>query len=155
MQRTQGIKIIASNKKAFFNYFLEDFLETGLVLTGTEIKSLRKNGCDLSDAYILIRNNEAFIMNMHIALYDKGTIYNHEPRRTRKLLMHKIEIRKYEKKSIEKGYTIIPSKVYLYKGKAKVEIALGKGKKLYDKRETIKKRDDERKMAKAIKGHYE
>lgn len=147
----EGIKIIVNNSKARFNYFLEDFLECGIELKGSEIKSIRKSGASLQDSYVVIRNGEAYLSNMHIAQYESGNIFNHEPNRTRKLLLHKKEIRKLEQKATEKVMTIVPTKVYLKKGKLKVEIALGKGKKLYDKRETIKKRDDERMMAKAKK----
>lgn len=147
----EGIKIIVNNSKARFNYFLEDFLECGIELKGSEIKSIRKSGASLQDSYVVIRNGEAYLLNMHIAQYESGNIFNHEPNRTRKLLLHKKEIRKLEQKAAEKVMTIVPTKVYLKKGKLKVEIALGKGKKLYDKRETIKKRDDERMMAKAKK----
>lgn len=146
-------KIIAKNSKASFNYFLSDFLECGLSLVGTEIKALRVHGASLNDAYVIIRNNEAFIVNMHIAPYDKGNIFNHDPLRTRKLLLHKKEILKLGQKVKEKQYTIIPTKVYLVRGKAKLEIALGKGKKLYDKRDTEKARDDKRKIDKAIKSY--
>lgn len=152
-----GIKIITNNSKARFNYFLEDFLECGIELKGSEIKSIRKTGASLQDAYVLFRNGEAFILNMHIAPYEHGNIFNHEPNRTRKLLLHKKEIKKMEQKANEKALTVVPTKIYLKKGKLKVEIALAKGKKLYDKRETIKKRDDERLMAKAKKssGKYD
>lgn len=146
-----GIKIIVNNSKARFNYFLEDFIECGIELKGSEIKSIRKSGASLQDAYVVIRNEEAYLLNMHIATYEQGNIFNHDPNRTRKLLLHKKEIRKLEQKAAEKVMTIVPTKVYLKKGKLKVEIALGKGKKLYDKRETIKKRDDERAIAKAKK----
>lgn len=146
-------KLIAKNSKASFNYFLSDFLECGISLVGTEIKALRAHGASLNDAYVIIRNNEAFIINMHIAPYDKGNIFNHDPLRTRKLLLHKKEILKLGQKVQEKQYTIIPTKVYLSRGKAKVEIALGKGKKLYDKRESEKERDDKRKIDKAIKNY--
>ena len=145
------IKIINSNNKAHFNYFLDDFIECGIELKGSEIKSIRKSGASLVDAYVVIRNGEAYLLNMHIATYEQGNVFNHDPRRTRKLLLHKKEIRKMEQKANEKAMTIVPTKVYLKKGKLKVEIALGKGKKLFDKRETIKKRDDERLMAKAKK----
>lgn len=148
-----GQKIIAKNSKASFNYFLSDFLECGLSLVGTEIKALRVHGASLNDAYVIIRNNEAFIVNMHIAPYDKGNIFNHDPLRTRKLLLHKKEILKLGQKVKEKQYTIIPTRVYLVRGKAKLEIALGKGKKLYDKRDTEKARDDKRKIDKAIKSY--
>ncbi|HBF68076.1 MAG TPA: SsrA-binding protein [Firmicutes bacterium] len=140
------IKILVNNSKAYFNYFLEDFIECGIELKGTEIKSLRKNGATLNDSYVVIRNQEAYLVNMHIAPYDQGNIFNHDPNRTRKLLLHKLEIFKMERKAIEKSFVIIPTKIYLKKGKAKVEIALGKGKKKYDKREVIKERDDKRMM---------
>ena len=139
-----GIKIITSNKKAHFNYFLSEFTECGLVLVGTEIKSLRIHGCSLSDAYIVIRNGEMEVINMHINPYDKGNIFNHDPLRARKLLLHKKEIRWFDDKLKRDGYTIVPTRVYLKRGKAKIEIALAKGKKLYDKRETIKQRDIKR-----------
>jgi len=141
MKEVTGIKIIAHNKKAHFNYFLSDFLECGIELTGTEIKSLRVKGCSLVDSYVIIRNGEAFILNMHIAPYDNGNIFNHDPLRTRKLLLHKKEIRWYFNKTTREGFTVVPTKIYFSKGKAKVEIALAKGKKLFDKRETIKQRD--------------
>lgn len=146
-----GIKVICSNKKVTFNYFLSDFIEAGLVLTGTEIKSIRQRNVSLNDSYVVFKNHEAFILNMNISVYDKGTVFNHDPLRTRKLLLNKREILKYEQKVIKEGYTIVPTKLYLKKGKAKLEIALGKGKKLYDKRETIKERDDKRNVARALK----
>lgn len=145
------IKIIVNNSKARFNYFLEDFIECGIELKGSEIKSIRRSGASLNDAYVVIRNGEAYLLNMHIAPYENGNIFNHDPNRTRKLLLHKKEIQKMEQKANEKAMTIVPTKVYLKKGKLKVEIALGKGKKLYDKRETIRKRDDERMMAREKK----
>ena len=145
MSKTEtGIKIITSNKKAHFNYFLSDFTECGLVLVGPEIKSLRTQGCSLNDSYIVIRNGEMEVLNMHINPYEKGNIFNHDPLRTRKLLLHKKEIRWFDDKVKRDGFTIVPTRVYLKKGKAKIEIALAKGKKLYDKRETIKQRDIKR-----------
>lgn len=145
------VLILAKNTKAAFNYFLSDFLEVGIELKGTEIKSLRNHGASLLDSYVVIKNNEAFILNMHIAPYDKGNIFNHEPLRTRKLLLHKNEIRRLQSKVKEKGYTLVATKVYLSKGRAKIEIALGKGKKNFDKREVIKARDDARSIDKALK----
>ena len=139
-----GIKIITSNKKAHFNYFLSEFTECGLVLVGTELKSLRVHGCSLNDAYIVIRGGEMEVINMHINPYDQGNIFNHDPLRTRKLLLHKKEIKWFEEKAKRDGFTIVPTRVYLKRGKAKMEIALAKGKKLYDKRETIKQRDIKR-----------
>ncbi len=147
------IKILVNNSKAFYNYFLDDFVECGIELVGTEIKSLRRNGATLMDAYVVFRNEEAYLLNMHIAQYESGNIFNHEPNRTRKLLLHKKEIFKLEHKAQEKGCTVVPTKVYLKKGKAKVEIALGKPKKKYDKREVIKARDDKRMMDKAKKSN--
>ena len=146
-----GIKIIATNRKASFNYFLSDNLECGVSLLGTEIKSLRKNSCNITDAYIVFRNNEAEIINMHIPHYKEANIFNHEPFRTRKLLLHRKEIRYYMDKIKVQGYTVVPTKVYFKNGKAKIEIALAKGKKLYDKRESEKKRDDERMIEKVMK----
>ena len=146
------IKLLVSNNKAKFLYFLEDFLECGIELKGSEIKSIRHNGASLKDSYVIFKNGEAFLLNMHIAPYEHGNNFNHEPNRTRKLLMHKKEIVKMEQKAKEKVMTVVPTRVYLKKGKLKIEIALAKGKKLFDKRETIKKRDDERMMAKMKKG---
>lgn len=151
MANSNGQKLIAKNSKASFNYFLSDFLECGIELAGTEIKALRVHGASLNDSYVIIRNGEAFILNMHIAPYDKGNIFNHDPLRTRKLLLHKKEILRIVQKVKEKQYTIIPTKVYLTNGLAKVEIALGKGKKLYDKRDTEKAKDDKRHIDKEIK----
>lgn len=147
----EGIKIIANNKKASYEYFLSDFLECGIVLQGTEIKSLRVNGASLSDSYVIIRNGEMFILGMNIAQYDKGNIFNHEPTRTRKLLLHKEEIEKYSRKVQEKGFTIMASKIYFRNGKAKVEIALAKGKKLYDKREVEKNKSINREIDSHLK----
>ena len=147
----EGIKIIANNKKASYEYFLSDFLECGIVLQGTEIKSLRVNGASLSDSYVIIRNGEMFILGMNIAQYHKGNIFNHEPTRTRKLLLHKEEIEKYNRKVQEKGFTIMASKIYFRNGKAKVEIALAKGKKLYDKREVEKNKSINREIDSHLK----
>ena len=142
--KSSGIKIIAQNKKASFNYFLSDFTECGIELKGTEIKSLRNHGATIGDSYIVIRNGNAEIINMYIKPYEQGNIFNHDPLRNRKLLLHKKEIRWFEEKVKRDGYTIVPTRVYLKKGRAKMEIALAKGKKLYDKRETIKQRDIKR-----------
>ena len=145
------IKILANNKKDSFNYFLEDFFECGIVLKGTEIKSLRNHSPSLSDSYALIRNGEAYIINMNIPVYEKGNIFNHDPLRQRKLLLHKLEIRKLQKKIEQEGYTLVPTKVYLKDGLAKVEIAVAQGKKNYDKRESIKEKDIKRDIAKNLK----
>lgn len=147
-EKESGIKIIALNRKASFNYFLSDFMEAGIVLLGTEIKSLRVHSATIGDAYVIIRNEEAEIINMHINPYDQGNLFNHDPLRARKLLLHKKQIRWLEQQIKQGGYTIVPTKVYFRKGKAKVELALGKGKKNYDKRESIKERDIKRDIAK-------
>lgn len=144
------IKIIANNKKAFFNYFLSDFLEVGIELKGTEIKSLRVNGANIGDSYVVIRSGQAEIINMYIKPYDHGNLFNHDPLRSRKLLLHKHEIRWLEQKIKQDSFTVVPTKLYFSKGKAKLEIALAKGKKNYDKRETIKKRDIDRELAKGL-----
>jgi SsrA-binding protein len=144
----ESIKIIAQNKKAHFEYFLSDFTEAGIELKGTEIKSIRFNGASLNESYAIIKNNEAYILGLNIAPFFNGNIFNHEPLRTRKLLLHKREILKLSQKIKEKGYTLVCTKVYFKKGKVKVEIALAKGKKLFDKRETIKKRDLDRESKK-------
>lgn len=132
------------NRKANFEYFIEERYEAGIELKGTEIKSIRKGSCDIKDSFIIIKNQEAFLLNTYIAKYEEGNIFNHEERRTRKLLLHKKEIKKLLEASSRDGYSLIPLSIYLKKGKAKVEIGVCKGKKLYDKRETIKKRDLER-----------
>ena len=132
------------NKKANFEYFIEERYEAGIELKGTEIKSIRKGSCDIKDSFIIIKNQEAFLLNTYIAKYEEGNIFNHEERRTRKLLLHKKEIKKLFEASSKDGYSLIPLSIYLKKGKAKVEVGVCKGKKLYDKRETIKKRDLER-----------
>lgn len=129
------------NKKAYFDYFIEEELEAGIVLTGTEIKSIRKGSVDLKDTFVTIKNNEAFLLNMYIAKYEEGNIFNHEERRTRKLLLHKNEIKKLKEKIKIEGLTLIPLKLYFKKNKVKILVGVCKGKKLYDKRESIKERD--------------
>lgn len=132
------------NKKAYFNYFIDSELEAGIVLKGTEIKSVRKGSVNLTDSYVRIKNNEAYIINMFIDKYDEGNIFNHEPMRERKLLLHKKEIKRLLELTSRDGYTLVPVKLYIKNDKAKISIGIAKGKKLYDKRETIKKRDLER-----------
>lgn len=129
------------NKKAYFNYFIESEYEAGIVLVGTEIKSVKMGSVNITDSYVRIKNNEAYIINLFIDKYDEGSIFNHEPSRERKLLLHKKEIKKILELTTREGYTIIPLKIYIKNGKAKVLIGLAKGKKLYDKRESIKERD--------------
>ena len=132
------------NKKAYFNYFIDSEIEAGIVLKGTEIKSVRKGSVNLTDSYVRIKNNEAYIINMFIDKYDEGNIFNHEPTRERKLLLHKKEIKRLLELTSRDGYTLVPVKLYIKNDKAKISIGIAKGKKLYDKRETIKKRDLER-----------
>ncbi len=132
------------NKKAYFNYFIEKEIEAGLVLVGTEIKAMRKGSVDLKDSYVRIKNNEAYIINMFIDKYEEGNIFNHDPARERKLLLHKKEIKKLDEIVKHDGYTLVPLKIYLKGNYAKVTIGICRGKKLYDKRESIKKRDLER-----------
>jgi len=136
------MKIVAKNKKAGFEFYLLEKFIAGIVLSGTEIKSVRAGKVSLNDAYCSFVNNELFIKNMHIAEYDHGNIYNHEPKRDRKLLLTKRELKKLRSKNVEKGVTVVPTQMFINdKGFAKIEIALAKGKKLYDKRDTIKDRD--------------
>ena len=132
------------NRKAKYNYQIFDTIESGIVLTGTEIKSLRLGKANIRDSYVRVKNNEMYIINMHISSYENGNIFNHDETRERKLLLHKKEIYKFRDKIKLEGYTIVPLKVYLKNGRAKVLIGLAKGKKNYDKREDIKKRDIER-----------
>ena len=139
------------NRQATYNYFVENTYEAGLVLTGTEIKSIRNGKCNLKDSYVIIKNNEAYLLNTHIALYDKGNIFNHDEKRTRKLLLHKKEILKLGDKVNTQGYTIIPLKIYFVNGKAKILIGICKGKKNYDKKETLKERDILREINKSNK----
>lgn len=141
------------NRKARFDYFIEEEIEAGMVLTGTEIKSIRLGKVNLKDSYAIIRNEEIYLLNTHISSYEKGNIFNHEEERTRKLLLHKKEIKKLNQKVILEGYTLIPLKIYFVKGKAKVLIGLCKGKKNYDKREVIKERDIQREMGREFKKH--
>ena len=139
------------NRKAKYNYQIFDTIEAGIVLTGTEIKSLRLGKANIRDSYVRVKNNEMFIINMHISSYENGNIFNHDETRERKLLLHKKEIFKFRDKIKLEGYTIVPLKVYLKNGRAKVLIGLAKGKKNYDKREEIKKRDIERNIRAKLK----
>ena len=133
--------MVILNKKANFNYYIENRIEAGISLEGTEVKSIRKGSADIKDSYIRIKDNEAYIINMYIAKYEEGNIFNHDERRERKLLLHKKEILKLKKEIELDGITLIPTKIYLKKNKVKVEIGIAKGKKNYDKRESIKERD--------------
>jgi len=141
------------NRKANFDYLIEDTIEAGIVLTGTEIKSIRNGSANLKDSYAIIRNNECFLLNMHISEYKEGNIFNHDEKRTRKLLLHKKEIKKLQNRILLEGYTLVPLKLYFNKNKVKILLFLGKGKKTFDKRETIKKRDEMREVRKMLKGN--
>ncbi len=140
-KKNDGFKLLANNKKAYFDYFIEDKWEAGLELYGTEVKSVRMGKVSVKEAYIKIEKNEVFVYNMHISPYEKGNIFNRDPLRVRRLLLHRAEINKLAGKAAEKGYTIVPLQIYLKKGLVKLEIGLGKGKKLYDKRADIAKKD--------------
>ena len=147
----ESIKLIANNKKAYHDYFIEEKYEAGLVLHGTEVKSLRMGKCSIKEAFIRIENGEVFIYGMHISPYEKGNIFNKDPLRVRKLLLHKSQIQKLIGNSAERGYTIVPLQVYFSNGRAKIEIGLAKGKKLYDKRQDIAKKDQKREAEKELK----
>ena len=138
------------NRQASFNYFIEDTYEAGIVLTGTEIKSIRLGKCNIKDSYVIIKNNEVYLLNTHISHYEQGNIFNHDERRSRKLLLNKKEILKLSNKLNIEGYTLIPLKIYFVKGRAKVLVGVCKGKKNYDKRETIKQKD----IAREIQQNY-
>jgi SsrA-binding protein len=146
-----GEKLIASNKKAFHEYFVLDKLESGIVLTGTEVKSLREARVNLKDSYVEVKGGQAFLVGMHISPYTHGNRENHEPERTRKLLMHRREIEKLHVQLTEKGLTIVPLRLYFKGGRVKAEIAVVRGKKLFDKRETEKRREADRETAAAKK----
>ncbi|MBC8591437.1 SsrA-binding protein SmpB [Wansuia hejianensis] len=144
--KKSGVKVLANNRKARHEYFIEDTIEAGIVLTGTEVKSIRQGKVNIGESYASIDNGEVFINNMHISPYEQGNIYNVDPLRRRKLLLNKREIRKLDSERTLKGYTLIPISIYLKEGKVKIELATAKGKKLYDKRQDIAKKDAERRM---------
>jgi SsrA-binding protein len=144
-------KVVASNKKAFHDYHIFDRYEAGIVLSGTEVKSLREARINLKDSYAQIKNNEIYLVNCHISPYSHGNRENPDPTRTRKLLLHRQEINKLIGKSVEKGFTLVPLRVYFKEGRAKVEIAVVKGKKMYDKRETQRRKESDRELAKIMK----
>lgn len=144
-------KALAQNRKAHHDYFIDDTYEAGIVLTGTEIKSVRRGSANLRDAYARIERGEVFLHNMHISPYAQGNRFNHDPLRTRKLLLHRSEIAKLVGAIKDKGYTLVPLKLYLHNGYCKVELGLAKGKKQYDKRESEKRRDADREIARALR----
>ena len=145
------MKLVANNKKAYHDYFIEEKYEAGLVLHGTEVKALRMGKCSVKEAFIRVENGEVFIYGMHISPYEKGNIFNKDPLRVKKLLLHRQQIRKLIGDSSEKGYTIVPLQVYFRDGRAKIEIGLARGKKLYDKRQDIARKDQRREMEKELK----
>lgn len=146
-----GIKIIASNKKAYHDYFIEETFEAGLVLQGTEVKSLRLGQVNIKESFCRIRNGEVFINNMNISPYEQGNRENHDPTRMRKLLLHHVEIDKLVRYTEQKGLSLLPTKIYFKNSLVKLEIGVGRGKKLHDKRETLKRKEANREMDRAIK----
>ncbi len=144
--------IVTQNKKAFHDYAIDETVEAGIMLTGTEVKSLRGGKANLKDSYVIIKRLEAFLLNCHISPYTHGNLMNHDPIRTRKLLLHRREIEKLQAKTAQKGYSLIPLKIYFKGSHAKVEIGLARGKKQYEKRETIKKKESDREIERAMKG---
>ena len=151
--KSPNIKVVCQNKKARYDYEIIEVIEAGMVLLGTEVKSLRQGRANLKDSYARIRDGELFLMQCHISPYTHAYYDNHEPDRVRKLLVHKREIKRLQGKTEEKGLTLVPLKIYFKDGKAKVELALGRGKRSYDKRETLKRKTEERELERAIKDH--
>jgi SsrA-binding protein len=145
------MKIVCQNRKAYHDYFIEETIEAGIQLLGTEVKSLREGKANLKDSYVIIKDSELFLLNCHISPYSHGNIMNHDPLRTRKLLLHKKEIERLKGKIQQKGYTLIPLKIYFKGPYAKVEVGLAKGKRQFEKRETIKEREAKRAIEKAMK----
>lgn len=144
-------KLIANNKKAYHDYFIDETYEAGIALHGTEVKSMRQGKCSIKEAFVRIENGEVFVYGMNVSPYEKGNIFNKDPLRVKKLLMHRYEINKLGSKVAEKGYTLVPLQVYFKEGKVKVEIGLARGKKLYDKREDIAKKDARREAEREFK----
>ena len=151
MAKQKGTKLIANNKKAYHDYFIEEEYEAGIALHGTEVKSLRQGHCSVKESFIRIDNNEVMIYGMHVSPYEKGNIFNRDPLRPKKLLLHRYEINKLQGRIKEKGYTLVPLKVYLKDSLVKVEIGLARGKKLYDKRDDLAKKAAKRDVERAIK----
>ncbi|MEZ3425975.1 MAG: SsrA-binding protein SmpB [Lachnospiraceae bacterium] len=147
----EALKLVANNKKAYHDYFIDEKYEAGLVLHGTEVKSMRMGKCSIKESFVRIENNEVWVYGMHISPYEKGNIFNRDPLRPKKLLMHKAQIRKLTGQLAEKGFTLVPLQVYFKDGRAKVEIGLARGKKLYDKRQDIAKKDQRREAEKEFK----
>ncbi len=150
-QKKETQKLIANNKKAFHDYFIDETYEAGVALHGTEVKSMRMGKCSIKEAFIRIENGEVFVYGMHVSPYEKGNLFNKDPLRVKKLLMHKYEINKLSAKIAEKGYTLVPLQVYFKEGRVKVEVGLARGKKLYDKRADIAKKDQRRETEREFK----
>ncbi len=148
-----SIKVVCQNKKAFADYHIEETFEAGIVLTGTEVKSLREGKANLKDSYVIIKDGEAYLLNCHISPYSHGNIFNHDPLRTRKLLLHRKEIEKLKGKVQHQGYTLVPLKLYFKGPYVKVEVALAKGRKAYEKRDIIKKKEAQREIERALKNN--
>ncbi|WP_276537016.1 SsrA-binding protein SmpB [Anaerosalibacter massiliensis] len=148
------LKIVARNRKARHDFFIEEVIEAGIVLKGTEVKSIRQGRCNIKDAHAIIENSEVFLYNMHISPYEQGNRYNEDPLRKRKLLLNRREINKLIGYTAQKGYTLVPINVYIKNGLVKIELAIAKGKKLYDKRDTIVKKEVERKLQREFKERY-
>ncbi|HHV45253.1 MAG TPA: SsrA-binding protein SmpB [Firmicutes bacterium] len=151
MAKPESIKVITENRKARHDYHIEETYEAGIVLSGTEVKSLRLGRANLTDSYAGVENGEVFLYNCHISPYDHGNRFNHEPKRKRKLLLHRREINRLVGLTQQKGYTLVPLRMYFTRGLAKVELALARGKRSYDKREDLAKRDTQRQIARALK----
>ena len=147
----EAMKLVANNKKAYHDYFIDEKYEAGVSLHGTEVKSLRMGKCSIKEAFVRIENGEVFVYGMHVSPYEKGNIFNKDPLRVKKLLLHKAEINKLLGKIKEKGFTLVPLKIYFKHGRAKLELALASGKHNYDKREDLKKKADKREMERALK----
>lgn len=154
MAKREPQKLVANNKKAYHDYFIDETYEAGIALHGTEVKSLRMGKCSIKESFIRIENGEVYVYGMHVSPYEKGNIFNKDPLRVKKLLFHRYEINKMSGKVAEKGYTLVPLQVYFKDGRAKVEVGLARGKKLYDKREAIAKKDQKREMEREFKGSY-
>ena len=152
-KQKEARKLIANNKKAYHDYFIEETYEAGVALHGTEVKSLRMGKCSIKESFIRIENGEVFVYGMHVSPYEKGNIFNKDPLRVKKLLLHKYEINKLGGQVAEKGYTLVPLQVYFKEGRVKVEIGMARGKKLYDKREDIAKKDARREMEREFKAN--
>ncbi|MBP5221698.1 MAG: SsrA-binding protein SmpB [Lachnospiraceae bacterium] len=151
MAKNETQKLVANNKKAYHDYFIDETFEAGIELHGTEVKSMRMGKCSIKESFIRIENGEVYVYGMHVSPYEKGNIFNKDPLRIKKLLLHRSEINKLQGKIKEKGYTLVPLQVYFRSGRAKVEIGLARGKKLYDKREDIAKKDQKREAEKEFK----